>query len=109
MGEIRPPLTKMVLNNFVVQKRPVVRQAKIHIINGLVHSTRRLRKKMEKDEGQCNKLEAKADRLVKEVLFIKCNDTVNYTCLTLSHKLKLIFERQEVVLLRAEECRLGRE
>ncbi|MPC37729.1 hypothetical protein E2C01_031218 [Portunus trituberculatus] len=30
-----------------------------------------------------------------------CDDTVTYTCLTLSYKLKLIFERQEIVLLRA--------
>ena len=57
----------------VVQKRPVVRQAKTHVINGLVHSARRLRQKVEKDEGRRDKLEAKADRLVKEVLFLKVN------------------------------------
>ncbi|MPC37101.1 hypothetical protein E2C01_030575 [Portunus trituberculatus] len=32
---------------------------------------------------------------------LHCNDTVSYTCLTLSYKLKLIFERQEIVLLRS--------
>ncbi|MPC16726.1 hypothetical protein E2C01_009560 [Portunus trituberculatus] len=29
------------------------------------------------------------------------NDTVSYTCLTLSYELKLIFEKWEIVLLRA--------
>lgn len=57
----------------VVQKRPVARQAKTHTINGLVHQARRLRQKAEKDEGRRAKLEAKADRLVKEVLFLKVN------------------------------------
>ncbi|MPC68424.1 hypothetical protein E2C01_062625 [Portunus trituberculatus] len=32
---------------------------------------------------------------------LRCNNTVSYTCLKLSYKLKLIFERQEIVLLRA--------
>ncbi|MPD01530.1 hypothetical protein E2C01_097062 [Portunus trituberculatus] len=32
---------------------------------------------------------------------LHCNDTVSYTYLTLSYKLKFNFERQEIVLLRA--------
>ncbi|XP_042211243.1 eukaryotic translation initiation factor 3 subunit A-like [Homarus americanus] len=64
-------LTKLILNNFIVQKRPLARQGKDHVIKKLIRQAKKLREKKTEDDKQKEKFQHKAERLVEEVMALK--------------------------------------
>ncbi|XP_045617549.1 uncharacterized protein DDB_G0283697 [Procambarus clarkii] len=64
-------LTKLILNNFMVQKKPLARQGKDHVIKRLVRQIRKLREKKPDEETKKTKFNRKAERLVEEIMALK--------------------------------------
>ncbi|GLH14985.1 Serum response factor-binding protein 1 [Gryllus bimaculatus] len=63
-------MDKWVINNYIVQMRHSVSQARVHVLNKLVREIRKLQNKKGTDE-QKQKNSRKAERLRQEVIFIK--------------------------------------